>query len=48
MFLSEKMVLERQNVLEAIYISLVASSFRQVKQEDFINFDESFAKVDIL
>lgn len=36
----------KTNVLEAIYISLVASSFRQVKQEDFINFDESFAKVD--
>ena len=36
----------KTNVLEAIYISLVASSFRQAKQEDFISFGESFTKVD--
>ncbi|MEB3060340.1 DNA replication and repair protein RecF [Parvimonas micra] len=36
----------KTNVLEAIYISLVASSFRQAKQEDFISFGENFTKVD--
>lgn len=36
----------KTNVLEAIYFSLVASSFRAVKQEDFISFGENFTKVD--
>lgn len=34
----------KTNILESIYISLVASSFRSTKQEDFLKFGTSFTR----
>ena len=37
----------KTNILEAIYISLTASSFRLSKQEEFIRFNEEFARGEV-
>lgn len=34
----------KTNILEAIYISLTANSFRTVKQEEFIKFEKYFTR----